>query len=125
MRDLDNFLPADIEAAHDFLLAIKALFPRVNIPPCWDDDEGIEQVQPAVVVYFRCGRAGRLDGLIDPLFSASFPTHAAGDLLAEGILAGGTGDERFSACSGGCAIYGNRRVISFYSASHTAATGGT
>ncbi|EPT4466825.1 CRISPR-associated helicase Cas3' [Klebsiella aerogenes] len=43
MRDLDNFLPADIEAAHDFLLAIKALFPRVNIPPCWDDDEGIEQ----------------------------------------------------------------------------------
>ncbi len=47
------------------------------------------------MVYFRCGRAGRLDGLIDPLFSASFPTHAAGDLLAEGILAGGTGDERF------------------------------
>ncbi len=41
MDELDNFLPEDKAAARDFLLAIKALFPRIEIPAFWDDDEGI------------------------------------------------------------------------------------
>ncbi len=32
MRALDNFHPSDIKAAHDFLLAIKSLFPDTEIP---------------------------------------------------------------------------------------------
>ncbi|EHL92941.1 hypothetical protein HMPREF1024_02273 [Klebsiella sp. 4_1_44FAA] len=42
MRDLDNFHPSDIKAAHDFLLAIKSLFPDMEIPSFWDDDAGVE-----------------------------------------------------------------------------------
>ncbi|PXI13230.1 CRISPR-associated helicase Cas3' [Klebsiella pneumoniae] len=42
MRALDNFHPSDIKAAHDFLLAIKSLFPDMEIPSFWDDDAGVE-----------------------------------------------------------------------------------
>lgn len=45
MDELDNFLPEDKAAARDFLLAIKALFPRIEIPAFWDDDEGIELIK--------------------------------------------------------------------------------
>ncbi len=40
--ELDNFLPEDKAAARDFLLEIKVLFPLIEIPAFWDDDEGIE-----------------------------------------------------------------------------------
>ncbi|EGE5306022.1 CRISPR-associated helicase Cas3', partial [Escherichia coli] len=40
--ELDNFLPEDKAAARDFLLEIKALFPLIEIPTFWDDDEGVE-----------------------------------------------------------------------------------
>ncbi|MTH45349.1 CRISPR-associated helicase Cas3' [Intestinirhabdus alba] len=45
VRELDNFLPADKEAARDFLLGIKPLFPLVEIPASWDEDDGIELFQ--------------------------------------------------------------------------------
>lgn len=41
-RELNNFRQQDKDAAHDFLLAIKPLFPRVEIPAFWDEDDGIE-----------------------------------------------------------------------------------
>ncbi len=40
--ELDNFLPEDKAAARDFLLEIKSLFPLIEIPTFWDDDEGVE-----------------------------------------------------------------------------------
>lgn len=42
IQDLDNFLLRDKEAARDFLLCIKSLFPLVDIPAYWDEDEGRE-----------------------------------------------------------------------------------
>ncbi len=43
--ELDNFLPEDKGAARDFLLAIKSLFPLIEIPTFWDDDEGVELIK--------------------------------------------------------------------------------
>lgn len=43
--ELDNFLPEDKAAARDFLLEIKPLFPLIEIPAFWDDDEGIELIK--------------------------------------------------------------------------------
>lgn len=40
-QEINNFRQQDKEAARDFLLAIKPLFPLVEIPEHWDDDEGI------------------------------------------------------------------------------------
>lgn len=45
IRELDNFLPQDKEAARTFLSAINALFPLIDVPAFWDDDEGIALVQ--------------------------------------------------------------------------------
>lgn len=45
MDELDNFLPEDKVAARDFLLEIKPLFPLIEIPAFWDDDEGIELIK--------------------------------------------------------------------------------
>ncbi|HAN4077414.1 TPA: type I-E CRISPR-associated endonuclease Cas1 [Escherichia coli] len=45
MDELDNFLPEDKAAARDFLLEIKPLFPLIEIPAFWDDDEGIELIK--------------------------------------------------------------------------------
>lgn len=45
MDELDNFLPEDKGAARDFLLAIKVLFPLIEIPTFWDDDEGVELIK--------------------------------------------------------------------------------
>ncbi|EAA1561083.1 hypothetical protein DMC29_11035 [Shigella flexneri] len=45
MDELDNFLPEDKAAARDFLLEIKPLFPRIEIPTFWDDDEGVELIK--------------------------------------------------------------------------------
>ncbi|VED47244.1 helicase Cas3 [Raoultella terrigena] len=42
VRELDNFLPYDKEAARDFLAGIKPLFPQIEIPTSWDDDAGVE-----------------------------------------------------------------------------------
>ena len=39
------FLPEDKAAARDFLLEIKPLFPLIEIPAFWDDDEGIELIK--------------------------------------------------------------------------------
>lgn len=44
IQKVNNFRQQDKEAARDFLLTIKPLFPLVEIPEYWDDDEGIEQV---------------------------------------------------------------------------------
>ncbi|HAT7513060.1 TPA: CRISPR-associated helicase Cas3' [Kluyvera ascorbata] len=44
IQEVNNFRQQDKEAARDFLLAIKQLFPLVEIPEYWDDDEGIEQI---------------------------------------------------------------------------------
>lgn len=43
--ELDNFLPEDKAAARDFLLEIKPLFPQLEIPAFWDDDEGVELIK--------------------------------------------------------------------------------
>ncbi len=43
VQDLNNFRQQDKEAARDFLLAIKPLFPVINIPESWDEDDGIER----------------------------------------------------------------------------------
>lgn len=45
IQEMNNFRQQDKEAAHDFLQAIKRLFPLVEIPEYWDDDEGIECVK--------------------------------------------------------------------------------
>lgn len=45
MPDLDNFVAQDKEAAREFLSAIKALFPLIEIPAFWDEDEGIALFQ--------------------------------------------------------------------------------
>lgn len=42
ISDLNNFRQQDKEAARDFLASIKPLFPLVDIPEHWDDDEDIE-----------------------------------------------------------------------------------
>lgn len=44
IQEVNNFRQQDKEAAREFLLAIKNLFPLVEIPEYWDDDEGIEQL---------------------------------------------------------------------------------
>lgn len=44
IRELDNFLSQDKEAAQEFLASIKALFPLIEIPAFWDEDDGIELV---------------------------------------------------------------------------------
>ncbi|CAM3171648.1 CRISPR-associated endonuclease/helicase Cas3 [Klebsiella spallanzanii] len=41
MTDLKNFRQQDKEAARDFLARIKSLFPLIEIPEFWDDDDGI------------------------------------------------------------------------------------
>ena len=43
--ELNNFLPEDKAAARDFLFAIKPLFPLIEIPAFWDDDEGVELIK--------------------------------------------------------------------------------
>lgn len=43
--ELDNFLPEDKAAARDFLIAIKPLFPLIEIPAFWDEDEGVELIK--------------------------------------------------------------------------------
>ncbi|EAO2685616.1 CRISPR-associated helicase Cas3' [Salmonella enterica] len=45
IRELDNFLPQDKEAACEFLTCIKTLFPLIEIPAFWDEDDGIELFQ--------------------------------------------------------------------------------
>ena len=44
IQEVNNFRQQDKEAVREFMLAIKHLFPLVEIPEYWDDDEGIEQV---------------------------------------------------------------------------------
>lgn len=39
--ELKNFRQQDKEAVRDFLLRIKSLFPLIDIPESWDDDDGI------------------------------------------------------------------------------------
>lgn len=41
MTDLKNFRQQDKEAARDFLARIKSLFPLIEIPEFWDDDDSI------------------------------------------------------------------------------------
>lgn len=43
IQEINNFRQQDKEAAHNFLLNIKSLFPRIVIPEFWDSDEGIEK----------------------------------------------------------------------------------
>lgn len=45
IQEMNNFRQQDKEAARDFLQKIKPLFPLVEIPEYWDDDEGIECVK--------------------------------------------------------------------------------
>ncbi|VUS87386.1 CRISPR-associated helicase Cas3' [Klebsiella spallanzanii] len=45
MTDLKNFRQQDKEAARDFLARIKSLFPLIEIPEFWDDDDGIELIK--------------------------------------------------------------------------------
>lgn len=40
-----HFRQQDKDAARDFLLRIKALFPLITLPEAWDEDEGIDQFQ--------------------------------------------------------------------------------
>lgn len=42
IQDINNFRQQDKEAAFDFLKEIKPLFPAVNIPEFWDEDDSIE-----------------------------------------------------------------------------------
>lgn len=42
VQTLNHFRPQDKDAAREFLLAIKNLFPRIEIPAFWDDDDSIE-----------------------------------------------------------------------------------
>lgn len=42
LQELNNFRQQDKDAAHDFILAVRPLFPLIEVPACWDDDEGIE-----------------------------------------------------------------------------------
>lgn len=43
--ELNNFLQHDKDAAREFLTSIKALFPLIDVPAFWDEDEGIEVFQ--------------------------------------------------------------------------------
>lgn len=45
IQELDHFRQQDKDAARDFLLRIKALFPLITLPEAWDEDEGIDQFQ--------------------------------------------------------------------------------
>ncbi|HBZ4241579.1 CRISPR-associated helicase Cas3' [Klebsiella aerogenes] len=45
MTDLKNFRQQDKEATRDFLVTIKSLFPLIEIPEFWDDDDGIELIK--------------------------------------------------------------------------------
>lgn len=45
IQELDHFRQQDKDAARDFLLRIKALFPLITLPESWDEDEGIDQFQ--------------------------------------------------------------------------------
>ena len=45
VTDLKNFRQQDKEAARDFLKNIKALFPLIEIPDFWDDDDGIALIK--------------------------------------------------------------------------------
>lgn len=62
MDELDNFLPEDKAAARDFLLEIKPLFPLIEIPAFWDDDEGIELIKhlPGISLQPSCSQTGRV-----------------------------------------------------------------
>lgn len=42
VQELNNFRQQDKESAREFLLAVKSLFPLIEVPECWDDDDGIE-----------------------------------------------------------------------------------
>jgi len=66
IRELDNFLPQDKDAAREFLTRIKSLFPLIDIPLFWDEDEGIVLFQhlswpisAAVVLADWCGSSCR------------------------------------------------------------------
>jgi CRISPR-associated endonuclease/helicase Cas3 len=41
VTELKNFRQQDKEAARDFLTRVKSLFPLIEIPEFWDDDNGI------------------------------------------------------------------------------------
>ncbi|VDZ77089.1 CRISPR-associated helicase Cas3 protein [Salmonella bongori] len=43
--EVDHFRQQDKDAAREFLLKIKALFPLITLPEAWDEDEGIAQFQ--------------------------------------------------------------------------------
>ncbi len=62
MDELDNFLPEDKAAARDFLLEIKPLFPLIEIPAFWDDDEGIELIKhlSGISLQPSCSQTGRV-----------------------------------------------------------------
>lgn len=41
VTELKNFRQQDKEAARDFLIRVKSLFPLIEVPDFWDDDDGI------------------------------------------------------------------------------------
>ncbi|MDF7680127.1 CRISPR-associated helicase Cas3' [Enterobacteriaceae bacterium ESL0689] len=43
--EVNNFLPDDREAAHDFLMEIKTLFPLITLPDCWGEEEGMAPIK--------------------------------------------------------------------------------
>jgi CRISPR-associated endonuclease/helicase Cas3 len=45
VTELKNFRQQDKEAAYDFLASIKRLFPLIEIPECWDDDDDIALIK--------------------------------------------------------------------------------
>ncbi|EDS3307734.1 CRISPR-associated helicase Cas3' [Salmonella enterica subsp. enterica] len=45
LREFNHFLQQDKDAAREFLTSIKALFPLIEIPAFWDEDDGIELFQ--------------------------------------------------------------------------------
>lgn len=68
MDELDNFLPEDKAAARDFLLEIKPLFPLIEIPAFWDDDEGIELIKHLSGISLQPS-CSQTDGLSTRFFS--------------------------------------------------------
>lgn len=45
ITELKNFRQQDKEAAREFLARIKSIFPLIEIPDFWDDDDGIELIK--------------------------------------------------------------------------------
>lgn len=56
LQELNNFRQQDKDAAHDFLLAVRPLFPLIEVPACWDDDEALNYLIISLV-HFGCGRS--------------------------------------------------------------------